>query len=123
MNMSRKGVSAMTTEFTKSPAVRVPLENGAAIYIEPEGVSGEEKVSIFNTHSFKDVTNAIEGVADALAATFKKVQPKGASVEFGVDIGVDSGHLTTLLVKGTASATLKITLMWGDVETATPAAE
>lgn len=113
----------MTTEFTKGPTVRVPLENGAAIYIEPTGVSGEEKVAIFNPGSFKEVTNAIEGVADALIATFKKVKPGGASVEFGVDIGMESGHLTTLLVKGTANATLKITLSWGDREMAAPAAE
>ncbi|HEY4387042.1 MAG TPA: CU044_2847 family protein [Ktedonobacteraceae bacterium] len=110
----------MTTEFTKAPTVRIPLENGSVIYIETEHASGEEKVGIFHTTSFKEVTGAIEGIADALVATFKKVKPSGASVEFGVDVGIESGHLTTLLVKGTANATLKITLTWGTVETTVP---
>jgi len=110
----------MTTEFTKSPTVRVPLENGTVIYIETEDASGEEKVGIFHPTSFKEVTDAIEGIADALVATFKKVKPSGASVEFGIDVGIESGHLTTLLVKGTTNATLKITLTWGNVETAAP---
>jgi hypothetical protein len=106
----------MPAEFGKVPTIKVRLENGATIYIEDEGASGEEKVSIIGTSTFKDVTDAIEGVADALISTFKKVKPSGATVEFGVEIGVEAGKLTALLVKGNANATLKVTLAWGNTE-------
>jgi Trypsin-co-occurring domain 1 len=100
----------------ENPPVKVVLENGAVLYIEPESASsGEERVGI-TLPSFKDVTNAIEGVAEALSESFKKVKPSSATVEFGIEVGMDAGKLTTLLVKGTANATLKITLIWGDIE-------
>jgi Trypsin-co-occurring domain 1 len=62
--------------------------------------------------SFDGVTNSIEAIADRVTAAFEHVKPDKASVEFGIDIGVESGGLTGLLAKGTGSATLKITLEW-----------
>jgi hypothetical protein len=41
-----------------------------------------------------------------------KVKPKKASVEFSLKVGVESGKLTSLLVKGTGEGNLKITLEW-----------
>ncbi len=106
----------MAIDPTRVPTVEVPLKNGGIIYIEAEGASGEEKVSILSNSSFKDVTDAIEGVAEALISTFKKVKPNGASVEFGIEVGVEAGRLTALLVKGSTNATLKITLTWGNID-------
>ena len=48
-------------------------------------------------------------MSEALA----RVKPDHATVEFGVDASVEAGGLTALIVKGTGSATLKITLEWG----------
>jgi hypothetical protein len=44
----------------------------------------------------------------------EKVKPKKASVEFGLEVAVESGKLTTLLVKGASTANLKITLERGE---------
>jgi hypothetical protein len=107
----------MPTEFDKISTIKVLLENGATIHIEDERVGGEEKVSIINASTFKEVTDTIEGVADALISTFKKVKPSRAT--FGVEVGVEAGKLTALLVKGSANATLKITLAWGNTEAIT----
>jgi hypothetical protein len=49
-----------------------------------------------------------------LTTALKKVKPKKASVEFGLEVAVESGKLTTLLVKGTGTANLKIALEWGE---------
>src|SRR5947209_15168132 len=64
---------------------------------------------------FKEVTDTVEGLAKALVTTLKKVKPRAASVEFGVQVGIESGKLTALLVKGTGNANLKITLEWGEI--------
>jgi hypothetical protein len=62
--------------------------------------------------NFDDVGATVEKIASAVLATMKKVQPKKGKVEFGLEIGLESGSLTALLVKGTGKANLKITLEW-----------
>ena len=61
---------------------------------------------------FDGVTNSIEAIADRVTAALESARPEKATVEFGIDVGVETGGLTGLLAKGTGSATLKITLEW-----------
>jgi len=44
----------------------------------------------------------------------KEIKPRSGSLEFGVQVAVQSGKLTALIVQGTATANLKITLQWGE---------
>jgi len=73
----------------------------------------ETDVGILKNRSFDGVVDSIKAITNELTAALQEVKPDRASLEFGVDIGVESGQLTALLVKGTGSATLKITLEWG----------
>jgi hypothetical protein len=98
---------------SRTRVVRAELENGTIIDIQTNNVSGEEDVANI-LFSFKEVTNKIENIAEAFMETFKKVKPRSASVEFGIEMAVESGQLTALLVKGTSTANLKITLQWGE---------
>jgi hypothetical protein len=75
--------------------------------------SAEADVGIGKVLSFQGVVDSIEAVSASVARAIDRAKPDGASVEFGVDVGVESGELTSLLVKGTGTATLKITLSWG----------
>lgn len=105
--------------------IPVELPNGTVIKVEAtpvdkspqEGqpfIPGEEVESdvSFNIKPLKDVTDAIEGIADAIKESLDKVKPTKASVEFGLEFGYESGQLTALIVKGTSKANLKITLEW-----------
>jgi Trypsin-co-occurring domain 1 len=94
--------------------VETTLENGVALYIEATPLGGEQLIGTGLPHSFQEVTNVIEGLSESLITTLKKVQPRKASVEFGLEIGIESGTLTSLLVKGSGDANLKITLEWGE---------
>jgi len=47
-----------------------------------------------------------------MLAAIKRVAPKKASVEFGVEASIESGKLVALLCNGEATANLKITLEW-----------
>ncbi len=102
----------------KIEIVKAELDNGTTICIEATSLGGEERVA-YNTPLFKDVTDAVEGIAHAMVTTLKKVKPQQASVEFGIEIGVASGQLTALLVKGTGTANLKVTLQWGEINDST----
>src|SRR3954471_6721236 len=62
--------------------------------------------------SFDGVTGSIEAIADRVTASLTRAKPDKATVEFGIDVGIETGGLTGLLAKGSGSATLKITLEW-----------
>src|SRR5690349_21269319 len=97
---------------TRSDYIQVKLANDEIVRVEATVLGGEEEVA-FKLPEFKQVTEAIEGIAKSILTSIEKVKPQKASVEFGVEIAVDSGQLTALLVKGSGKANLKITLEWG----------
>jgi hypothetical protein len=104
--------------------VRADLGNGRVIQVEatPSGLTGtgdpETDVGVLDALrgrealSFDGVTEAIEAIASRVTDALTSAKPEKATVEFGVDIGVEAGGLTGLLAKGSATATLKITLEW-----------
>jgi len=96
--------------------IPVQLSNQATIRVEaarPLGVGLEEDVaSSSRIYSFDRIRDALEGVASEVVTALARVKPQRATVEFGIDIAVESGQLTALLVKGTGTTTLKVTLEW-----------
>ncbi len=93
--------------------VPVQLANSVTMRVEATLLGSEEDVA-FNILPFQEVSDAIESIASTFTTTLEKVKPKKASVEFGLEVAVESGKLTTLLVKGASTANLKITLEWGE---------
>lgn len=98
--------------------VPVKLPNGATIHIEARrlGPQGETDVAdireLVATEMLGPLTSALEGIATWVEDSLRKVHPKKAAVEFGMEVGLESGQLTALLAKGNAKANLKITLEW-----------
>lgn len=95
----------------RTEIVRAKLANGGIVQIEARHAGGDQDVSDA-VLAFEGVTGSIESVCADLLAVFQRVKPKKASVEFGVEVGVESGKLTALLVKGSGKANLKVTLSW-----------
>ena len=93
-----------------SERISVGLPNGATIKFETSDV-GREEVS-FKNFSFQEIDDALLGITDAIKNTIQKAKPQKASVKFGVEIGVESGSLTAVIVKGASKANLEITLEW-----------
>jgi hypothetical protein len=99
---------------TRTEIIKAELPNGVTLDIQATILGGEEEVA-FTVPSFKEVTDAIEGIAQSIVTTLQKVKPRKASVEFGLEVALESGQLTALLVKGSGTSNLKITLEWGDL--------
>jgi Trypsin-co-occurring domain 1 len=97
----------------RTEVVQAELANGVIIHIEATPLGGDQEVA-FTLLSFKHVTDAIEGIAGSIVTTLQKVKPRKASVEFGLEIALEAGQLTALLVKGSSTSNLKITLEWGE---------
>jgi hypothetical protein len=91
--------------------IPVQLDSGRVIQVEAATLNGEQDVSnrIFR---FSDVTNVIEELSQAMARVFAKAKPRTAEIEFGIEVSVEAGQLTALLVSGGGSGSLRITLSW-----------
>jgi hypothetical protein len=100
----------------RTEIIKTELDNGTIVHIQATALGGEEEVA-FTFPSFKEVTNAIEGIAVAVTNSLQKVKLQKASVEFGLEVALEAGQLTALLVKGTGTSNLKITLEWGEPTT------
>jgi Trypsin-co-occurring domain 1 len=98
-----------------SKIISVELSDGTFIKVEATPI-GEQRVA-FQSRPFREVTNAVKSIASELAVTLKEInqtaQPDKISVKLGLEIAVESGQLTALLVKGAGKANLEITMEWG----------
>lgn len=97
---------------SRQQIVPVQLPDQVKIQVEATVLGGEEDVS-FRVQSFQGVIDAIESIASAMDTAVQKIKPDKASVEFGLEMAIESGELTALLVKGSGTANLKISLEWG----------
>jgi hypothetical protein len=100
----------MTFAESRSSTVPVQLPNGAIVKFEVTS-TGREGVA-FDSKQFQPIAEAIEGVVQMIAAPIQKVKPKKATVKFGMELAIESGQLTAVIVKGSGKANLEITLEW-----------
>lgn len=100
----------MSFSDSRSSTVPVQLPNQTLINIEV-AQTGREDVA-FDVKSFQGVTNAIEGIAEAITESLEKITPNKASVKFGLEIQIEQGSLVAALVRGTGKANLEVTLEW-----------
>ena len=93
----------------------VTLPNGAVAHFEVSTAAGSDGYGdvAFGKLNFDGVLEAVEGVAGALGATMKKLGPRSASVELGVELSAKEGKLLAVFVQGEGKANLKIKLDWG----------
>lgn len=99
------------TEITK-----VELADGV-MYVEAEPIGpGQGLDALEGLHErlpdLSGVTAALSSFAGQLGDALHQAAPERAVVEFGCQLGVEAGKLTALVVQGTASANLKVTLEW-----------
>ena len=102
--------------------IPVLLPNGARLHVIATLLpslrhaerSGESEISgvLGKIASLSEIRDAIEGVTQLVTESLANAKPKSASVEFGIEVGLESGQITALLVKGDTKANLKITLNW-----------
>jgi NTP-dependent ternary system trypsin peptidase co-occuring protein len=101
-------------QTSRPESVKVKLPNGADIRVEVTPIPGGEGAVSFapGMPDFQPLIDAIEGIATAVNAALQRVKPQQASVELGLEVGVEAGKLTALLVQGSGKANLKVTLSW-----------
>ena len=98
---------------TRSEIIPVTLPSGGTIQVEAT-VRGQEEDVAFGVPAIEGLSESIEGLSTSILDALKRVQPRKATVEFGLEVGVEAGKLTALLVKGTGTATINVKLEWGE---------
>ncbi|MFE1228563.1 CU044_2847 family protein [Streptomyces sp. NPDC058745] len=73
-----------------------------------EGLEGPRAL----TPDLSEVTHALSSFAGQIGEALHRAAPDRATVEFGCQLGLESGKLTALIVKGSATANLRVTLEW-----------
>jgi Trypsin-co-occurring domain 1 len=93
---------------------RAKVGTDHVILVEARSSGGsEEDVGVGDLLAFEGVEKSITTISQRVTAALKAANPDRASVEFGIDLAVESGGLTGLLAKASGAATLKVTLSWG----------
>lgn len=96
--------------------IQVQLSDGTIINVEATPI-GEQDVASPANRAFREITDSIKSITTELAETLKEinqsVQPDKISIKLGLEIAVESGQLTALIVKGAGKANLEITMEWG----------
>ena len=108
---------------TGQQVVKAKLADGTVVQLEARtvGTRQEDVSALGKVLDFEGVVGAVESISSAMTRALSRAKPDKATVEFGIDVGVESGGLTALLVKGTGTATLTVTLEWSAGDAAAPA--
>ena len=93
--------------------IPLDLKDGSKIYIEAVKIGNcdEEEIGI-EQYKFESVTKKITVLSNEIIDSVKTTGLNKISVKFGIEIGVESGGLSALIVKGTGKANIEVTLEW-----------
>ncbi len=91
----------------------VILDDGTIIQVQMTTLGGPVKVAANKGGlPFEGITKSVETISRSLMKAIRKASPNKATIQFGIEIGTKEGQLTALLVQGTTTANLSITLEW-----------
>ena len=76
----------------------------------------ERKVGVGAKIPFDGVADSIDAISGRIVDALERAKPEKATVSFGLDVGVEAGQLTSMLVKGSGRATINVTLEWSSAE-------
>lgn len=93
--------------------VKVQLANGAICHVQVSNTNSEELVGLEDVkYKLDQVKDQITGVVSEISSALEKIAPDKTSIEFGIELGIESNAIVAFFVKGTAKTNFKITLEW-----------
>jgi hypothetical protein len=87
------------------------LGGGATAYLEVTP-RGRQEVGVLDRIPFDQVVQTLTRIAQGLDAAVDAVKPSKASIEIGIEFGLEAGQVVALIARGTGKANLKVTLEW-----------
>ena len=101
----------MQTERTKP--ITVKLDEQTTIQFESTMPRGEQNISDKKIEmEYKNFSKSVEKIASQTIEPLKKLQAKKITLKMGLALGIESGGLTAMIVKGTGKANIEVTIEW-----------
>lgn len=108
-----------------SKSIQVQMPSGEIIWARvdgdsPQNVSNSQMIKKLDLDELKD---AIHGVSESMRLALDDLRPDEVAIEFGVELAVKSGKLTSVLAEASGKASIKIMLAWkGSADSSRPTA-
>ncbi|MFI6025880.1 CU044_2847 family protein [Amycolatopsis magusensis] len=111
------GEASVEHEADFDHSAYLPVEvAGQQVFLEARPVGDDEEEVASRAFAFPEFTASLtaltQSVTDAVLDGFERAKPSKLTMEFGCEVGVESGKLTAILVKGTGKANIKVTMEW-----------
>jgi len=87
-------------------------DTGAHLFLEVLDRGGREEVGLLDGIPFQQITDLLGGIADNFGTTLRIAHPSKASIELGLEFGIENGQLVALIARGSGKANLKIAMEW-----------
>ncbi|MFE1546423.1 CU044_2847 family protein [Streptomyces sp. NPDC058718] len=86
----------------------------ATLFVEARRLGPDSELEGFGDRlpDLSAVTGALASFAGQIGEALDRAAPDRATVEFGCQLGLEAGKLTALVVQGSTSASLRVTLEW-----------
>jgi len=107
--MADDDTEILTVSLPRAGGEEAPLIFKVEVASEVYSAEGEVSSKL---PSFGAVLETVEELGRAFTAVFENVKPKHASVEIGLDIAMEAGQLSALLVKGSAKGAIVVKFDW-----------
>ena len=92
--------------------IKVLLEDDTVLFFEIEEIQGEEPVGGMDIFKLDDFVSTIGHFANLVYDKIAKTHPSNFKLEFGVEVGIESGKLISIITKASGKGNLKATLEW-----------
>jgi len=101
----------MTNERTKP--ITVKLDDKTTIQFETTLQRGEKDISDEKIiMEYEKFSMSVEKIASKTLEPLKKLNAKKVTLKMGLSLGLESGAITAMLVKGTGNANMEVTIEW-----------
>jgi hypothetical protein len=106
----------MIEDRTQWQKFKLEGEDQRQIYLEVLDRGGPKEVGILDSIPFGQVTDILGQIAQRIGDSLERTRPNKASVELGIEFGLENGQLVALIARGSGKANLKISFEWNRSE-------
>lgn len=97
----------------RTEVITVKLDENTNIQIETTLPRGERDISDETINlEYEKFSMTVEKIASQTLKPLKKLQAKKVTLKMGLALGIESGGLTAMIVKGTGKANMEVVIEW-----------
>ena len=97
----------------RTKPITIMLDNSTSIQFGTTIPRGEQDISDTKiVMEYEKFSASIEKIASQTIEPLKKLKAKKITLKMGLALGLESGGLTAMIVKGTGNANMEVTIEW-----------